>query len=188
VTNEIIKAIKERRSVRAFKQDPVDEPVLDAILAAGSFAPTANGTQAWHITAVVGRERINELNQRLKEASTVPGFDRYAKFVHGAYTINFKNAPVFVIVGSHRSESVCPVEDGTLVLSNILLATHALGLGACWVNQLGAVGEEPGFRSYLTTLGFPPTHLVIGSAAIGHPSGSHPKAAARKSGQINIIR
>jgi nitroreductase len=188
MTNEIIKAIKERRSVRSFKTDPVDDSVLDAILSAGSFAPTANGTQAWHITAVVGRHRISELDQRLKEASTVPGFDRYAKFVHGAYSINFKNAPVFVIVGSHRENSVCPVEDGTLVISNILLAVHSLGLGACWVNQLGAVGEEPGFRSYLTTLGFPPSHIVIGSVAIGHPAGNHPKAAARKTGQINVIR
>lgn len=188
MTNEVIKAIKERRSIRSFKPDPVDDSVLDAILSAGSFAPTANGTQAWHVTAVVGKERIAELNLRLKEASVVPGFDRYAKFVHGAYTINFKNAPVFVIVGSHATGSVCPVEDGTLVLSNILLAAHALGLGACWVNQLGAVGDEPGFRSYLTTLGFPATHKIIGSAAIGHPAGSHPKAAARKPGQINVIR
>ena len=188
MTNEIIKAIMERRSVRSFKQDPVDDAVLDAILSAGSYAPTAAWTQAWHITAVVGRDRIGELDQRLKEASTVPGFDRYAKFVHGAYTVNFKNAPVFVIVGSDREKSLCPVEDGTLVLSNILLAAHAVGLGACWVNQLGAVGEEPGFRSYLTTLGFPPTHLVVGSAAIGHPAGAHPKAPARKAGQINIIR
>jgi nitroreductase len=188
MSNEVINAIKERRSVRSFKSDPVEDSVLDTILSAGSFAPTANGTQAWHITALVGRERIAELNLRLKEASVVPGFDRYAKFVSGSYTVNFKNAPVFVIVGAHRTESVCPVEDGTLVLSNILLAAHAVGLGACWVNQLGAVGEEPGFRGYLTTLGFPPTHLVIGSAAIGHPSGGHPKAHPRKSGQINVIR
>ena len=188
MNNEVITAIKERRSVRSFKPDPLEDGVLDNILSAGSFAPTANGTQAWHITALVGRERIGELNLRLKEASVVPGFDRYAKFVSGAYTVNFKNAPVFVIVGSHRTNSVCPVEDGTLVLSNILLAAHALGLGACWVNQLGAVGEEPGFRSYLTTLGFPETHLVVGSAAIGHPAGPYPKAHARKPGQINVVR
>jgi nitroreductase len=188
MTNEVIKAIKERRSIRSYKPDPIEDGVLDAILSAASYAPTANGTQAWHITALVGRERISELNLRLKEASVVPGFDRYAKFVSGAYTINFKNAPVFVIVGTHKEKSICPVEDGTLVLSNILLAAHALGLGSCWVNQLGAVGEEPGFRSYLTTLGFPETHQVIGSAAIGHPSGSHPRPASRKPGQINVLR
>ena len=80
------------------------------------------------------------------------------------------------------------MEDGSLVLGNILLAAYALGLGACWVNQLGAVCEEPGFRSYLTSLGFPETHLVIGSAAVGYPAGPHPKAHSRKPGQINVVR
>ncbi|MDR1657375.1 MAG: nitroreductase family protein [Deltaproteobacteria bacterium] len=185
--NEVIKAILERRSIRSFKPEPVPDGVLDTILQAGSFAPTANGTQAWHITAIVGQEKIAELDAKLKESSKIEGFDRYRKFVSGAYTINFKNGPVFVIVGSHRTESVCPVEDGTLVLGNILLAAHALELGACWINQLVAVGEEPGFRSYLTSLGFPATHLVIGSAVIGIPASPHPKAHKRKPGQINVV-
>jgi nitroreductase len=188
MNNPVINAIMERRSIRSFKPDPVEEGVLDAILSAGSFAPTANGTQAWHITALVGRERIAELNAKLKEASVIPGFDRYAKFVEGAYTVNFKNAPVFVIVGTDRERSVCQVEDGSLVLGNILLASYALGLGSCWVNQVGAVCDEPGFRSYLTSLGFPTTHRVIGSAAIGHPADAHPKAHSRKTGQINVVR
>ncbi|MDR2443473.1 MAG: nitroreductase family protein [Deltaproteobacteria bacterium] len=186
--NEVIKAIRERRSIRSFKTDPIEDGVLDTILNAGSFAPTANGTQAWHITAIVGLDKIKDLDGKLKEASQIEGFDRYRKFVSGAYTINFKNAPVFIIVGAHRVDSVCPKEDGTLVLGNILLAAHAVGLGACWVNQLTAVGEEPGFRSYLSSLGFPATHLVIGSAAIGYPAVPNPKAHSRKSGQINVVR
>jgi nitroreductase len=186
--NEAIKAILERRSIRSFTPEPVSEEDLQLILDAGQWAPTARNIQETHLTAVVSPEKIAALNTQLKASSQVEGFDRYRDFVKGAYSINFKNAPVFIIVGSDRQNSACPVEDGTLVLANILLAAHSLGLGGCWVNQLGAVGEEPVFRALLTSIGLPSTHRVIGSAAIGHPSGPQPKPPVRKPGRINIVR
>jgi nitroreductase len=187
--NEVITAIMERRSIRTFTTEPVKDGEMEAILQAGSYAPTARNTQAWFIMALLGKERIKALDAQVKEASKIPGFDRYKEFVSsGDYTINFKNAPLFVIVGVDQEISYCPTQDGSLVIGNILLAAHSLGLGACWVNQLGAIADEPGFRKYLTGLGFPSTHSLIGSVAIGRIKGSIPKPSPRRHGQICVLR
>jgi nitroreductase len=186
--NEVITAILERRSVRSFTADSVEDGAMEAILQAGTFAPTARNTQAWYILALLGLDRIKALDAQVKEASKVPGFDRYRDFVsNDSYTINYHNAPLFVIVGVNPEISISPVSDGTLVLGNILLAAHSMGLGACWINQLGAVADEPGFRKYLTSLGFPRTHSLIGSACIGHIDGPLPRPSPRKHGQVSVL-
>jgi nitroreductase len=187
--NEVIKAIIERRSIRNFSEEPVKDEDLALILKAASYTPTARNSQAWVIMAIQGYDRIAALDAKVKEASRIPGFDRYREFVSSsAYTINYKRAPVFMIVGADRKESFCPVEDGSLVIGSILLAAHSLGLGACWINQLGAVSDEPGFRGYLTGLGFPETHRLVGSVAIGHGAGANPKPPAREGGKIVILK
>jgi nitroreductase len=187
--NEILSALLERRSIRKFTEEPIKDGEMDAILQAGSYAPTARNTQGWYIMALLGLERIRALDAQVKEASKVPGFDRYRDFVsNSSYTINYENAPLFIVVGVDPEVSVCPVQDGTLVIANILMAAHGLGLGACWINQLGAIADEPNFRKYLTGLGFPPTHSLIGSVAIGNIDGDPPRAAPRKKGQISVLR
>ncbi len=187
--NEVIKALMERRSIRHFEPDPVDEEGLKTILNAALYAPSARNTQAWHITAITDRPKIEALNLAVKEASQKPGFDKYAAFVKGdQYSINFKNAPVFIIVSVDPGASAAPAEDGALLLGNILLAAHALGFGTCWVNQLGPICDEPGFRAHLTGLGLPPAYKVIGCAAMGRAAGKHPGALARKEGTLNLVR
>jgi nitroreductase len=187
--NEVITAIIERRSVRKFTTEPITDGEIELILQAGSYAPTARNTQAWYILALLGTERIRALDAQVKEATRIPGFDRYRDMVCSpSYSINFKKAQLFILVGVDPEISVAPTQDGTLVLSNILLAAHSLELGACWINQLGVIADEPGFRKYLTGIGFPSTHSLIGCAAIGRIDGEPPRPAARKHGQINVLR
>jgi nitroreductase len=74
--------------------------------------------------------------------------------------------------------------DCALALGNMFLAAHALGIGSCWVNQLGSACGEPGFRAFLTELGVPPGNYVYGGAAFGHAAGGLPEAPARKEGAV----
>ncbi|MDR1488063.1 MAG: nitroreductase family protein [Deltaproteobacteria bacterium] len=187
--NSVIKAILERRSVRSFKPDPVAQEEMELIIEAGLWAPSAINLQPTHIMVVVGQEKIAALNSQVKSASQEAPFDRYRSVVSNPkYSINFNSAPLFFVVGTDREKSPCLVEDGTCVLLNILLAAHSLGLGGCWINQLGAISEEPSFRAYLTSLGFPTTHKIVGSAAIGHPSKTSHPAPKRRPGRTNIVR
>ena len=187
--SEVIKALMERRSIRAFLPDPVDEQDLRTILTAGTYAPSARNTQAWHATAVVGPEAIAKLNEAVKTATAKPGFDKYKGMVDTpGYTINYKDAPVFIIVSTDPEASFAPREDGALMLGNILLAAHALGLGACWINQLGPIAEEPDFRKGLTRLGVPANYLLVGCAAVGYRAGDNPPPPPRKNALFNIVK
>lgn len=187
--NEVIKALMERRSIRKYKVDPINEKDLELILKAATYAPSARGTQAWHITAIVNPARIEELNQAVKKAVQKAGFDQYKEMVgQSSYSINFHIAPVFIIVTVDDSKSLCPHEDGALVLSNIFLAAHSLGLGACWINQLKFIAEESEFRQVLSGLGTPAGNKLIGCAALGHPAVKNPPAPSRRDGLINIVK
>jgi nitroreductase len=66
ITNETLKVIRQRRSVRAYKQDQIKEEELQAILEAGQYAPNA-GDQEWHFTVIQNKEMLGRLNGIAKE-------------------------------------------------------------------------------------------------------------------------
>ncbi|MDR1870754.1 MAG: nitroreductase [Deltaproteobacteria bacterium] len=185
--SEILTALKERRSVRVFTDEPVSPEDLKTIFEIASYAPTARNSQAWWATVVQGLDNIAKLNEEVKKANQKPGYERYRELTKTAsYSINFHRAPVFIIVGVDREKSFCPSEDGALVIGYILLAAHDLGLGACWINQLGVISDEPDFRAYLTQLGFPPSHKIIGCVALGRRQ-SLPKVPDRVKDHFNVV-
>ncbi|MDR2422678.1 MAG: nitroreductase family protein [Deltaproteobacteria bacterium] len=185
--NEVLKALKERRSVRDFTDEDVSEEDLKTILETAAYAPTARNSQAWHATAVRGLDKIAVLNEAVKKANQKPGYERYKELAATAsYSINFRQAPVFILVGVDREKSVCQSEDGALVIGYILLAAHSLGLGACWINQLGVITDEPEFRESLNGLGFPPSHRIIGCVALGHRK-KLPPVPTRRLDHYNIV-
>jgi nitroreductase len=185
--SEVLKALKDRRSVRSFTDEPVSEADLKTILETAAYAPTARNTQAWRATVVRGLDNVARLNEAVKKANQQPGYERYKELTATAsYSINFHKAPIFIVVGVDRTESVCQAEDGALVIGYILLAAHALGLGACWINQLGVITDEPEFRAYLTSIGFPETHRIIGCVALGRRA-SNPPVPNRNLDHYNIV-
>lgn len=187
--NEVIKALMERRSIRRYKSEPLDEQSLEAILRAATFAPSSRNIQPWHITAIINPAKIEELNRAAKIAVTKEGFGQYREMVgQSGYSLNFGSAPVFIIVSVDPAASTCPQEDGALALGNILLAAHSLGYGGCWVNQLKFIAEENDFRRLLSSLGVPEGHKLIGCAALGRPDGDRPKAPTRKNDLITIVK
>ena len=187
--NDVINALMERRSIRKYKSEPINDKELETIITCCLYAPSARNTQGWHITAIADPAKIEDLNQAVKTAVTKEGFDQYKDLVsQGGYSINFKTAPVFIIVSVDLKVSLSPQEDGALVLGNIMLAAHSLGFGSCWINQLKFISEESGFRQKLSGLGVPSGNKVIGCAALGRPAVDHPKAPARKTGLFNIVR
>lgn len=123
---EVFEAIKGRRSVRKYTKKPVPEDLIMKILDAGRWAPSAGNRQPWSFIVL----KDAEVKRRVAEATT------YGKFL--------ADAPVGIAVVidpqvSHRSGGV---EDGASATQNMLLAAHALGLGACWIGSYNSVYEE----------------------------------------------
>lgn len=173
--NEILKALRERRSIRRYKPEQIGDEQLHAVLEAGTWAPTAKGMQDPWIVAVQRPdlvERIDRLNGEI--------WGRPQPF-YGAPTI-------ILVFGSDPAVQPNSVPDGSLVLGNMMLAAHAVGLGSCWINREREMFGTPEGKALMRELGLPDGLVGIGALALGLPASFPPSVKPRKEGYWRIIR
>jgi nitroreductase len=150
---EVFKAIKGRRSIRKYTKDPIPEDFIVKILDAGRWAPSASNRQPWSFMIL----KDGEVRRRVAEATT------YGKFL--------ADAPLGIAVVVDPQASTHPVEDGAIASQNMLLAAHALGLGACWIGSYNSFYEE----KIKTILSIPKNKRLLSIISIGFPAESPTK-------------
>lgn len=155
-TENLLEFLKSRRSIRKFKpQSPPRDLVLKAIDVA-RFAPSARNSQPWRFIIVEDTEIKSKLAS-----------------IH-IYASPLKNAPLAVVVVCHVDESPTSyMLDCANATIYFLLAVHALGLGAVWIQTLRNIGE---IRSIL---GIPENVIPVAIIALGYPDES-PSPKPRK--------
>ncbi|MBQ6418031.1 MAG: nitroreductase [Synergistaceae bacterium] len=170
--NEIIKAIKERRSIRKFKPDMPKREDIDAIIEAGLYAANGMGKQSPIIIAVTNKELRDEISHdNCKIGGWNEGFDP------------FYGAPAMLIVLAPE-DWPNRVYDGSLVIGNMMLAAHSLGLGSIWIHRAKQEFETDEYRKLLSNLGVEGNYEGIGHCAIGYIDGGAPKPAPRREGRV----
>jgi nitroreductase len=128
IVNETLKIIKQRRSIRSFKDEQIKDEELQAILEAGLYAPNAGG-QAWHFTVVQNKELLDRLNIAAKEAAKQHDFEPLRKLGNNEKFNCLYGAPTLVIV-SGNEQSLMPLDaDCAAATQNLLLAAESIGLG-----------------------------------------------------------
>ena len=170
--NETFKAMKERRSIRKFKPDMPKKEDLDQIVEAGIYAANGRGQQATVTVAVTNKEmrdKISEINRKI--GGWDEGFDP------------FYGAPVILIVLANKNCNTY-IYDGSLVMGNMMLAAHSLGLGSIWIHRAKEEFETEEWRKFLSDLGIEGEWEGIGHCAVGYMDGQLPKAAERKNGRV----
>ena len=187
--NSVMQAILGRRSCRSFAQDKaVREQDLLAVLEAGAYAPSAMNTQSWHFTAVTNGQKLQELNAAMLSRMDDAARARAAGRAGDRPVSPFYNAPVMILVSLKNGGSPYPEADCACALENMFLAAASLGLGTCWINQLGnGTSELPPVRALLDELGVPAGNKVYGCAAIGYADKTSP-VKERASGVVNFVR
>ena len=144
---DTIKTIRDRRSIRKYRSDAVDEETLQIILQAGRWAPSASNKQPWHFIVIKNTET------REKLASIHP----YGRFM--------RESPVVVVaLGDPKKHPRYHVADPHQAVQNMLLAAHSQGLATCWMG-VRDTDLEPLFREILDV---PDDLRVICSVSIGH--------------------
>lgn len=167
---EFLDVLLTRRSVRAYKPDPVPTALLEEVLRAGTYAPTGGGRQSPVLVAVTDRAARDEIS-RLNAA------------VMGKDTDPYYGAPVLVLALADPASSTW-VEDASCALENMMLAAHALGLGSVWVHREREIFDSEAGKALLRAWGLPETLRGVGSIALGYASGPAPAPAPRKDGYI----
>ena len=168
--NEVLQAIKERRSIRRFKAEQVKDEELNTVLEVGSWAPTGHGSQDPWIVAVQNPEQRAALSKANAE-------------IMGTTSDPFYGAPALLIVLSDRQYSTY-LYDGSLVMGNMMNAAHALGLGSCWIHRAREEFDSPEGKELLRTLGIKGDYEGIGNLIVGYPDGEIPEAKPRREGRV----
>lgn len=173
--NEIMKAMKERRSIRTYKPDMVDKKDIEAIIDAGLYAANGMNHQSSIIVAVTDKELRDKLSALNAEIGGFPeGMDP------------FYGAPIVLIVLGEKDWFI-NVEDGSLVIGNMMLAAHSLGLGSCWIHRAKEEFETDEYKQLLKTLGVEGDYIGIGHCILGYIDGEVPEAAERNDKRVYWI-
>lgn len=168
--NQVLTAIKERRSIRSFSDRQVEPEALSAILEAGTYAPTGMGWQT-PIMVVVQKP---ELVKRISAMNAA---------VMGTNSDPFYGAPTIVIVFSDGNVTT-GIEDGSLVLGNLMLAAHSVGVDSIWIHRARQEFETPEGKALMKSWGIPDSYIGIGHCALGYRNCEYPAAKPRKEGYI----
>ncbi len=155
----ILDVIRERRSVRRFRKDPVSDDQLLPLLEAMQWAPSAGNAQPWRVHVV----RDGEQQRQLAEAALGQRF--------------VADAPVVLVVSVHvpeahkaygpRGVDLYCLQDTGAAVQNLLLAAHVAGFATCWV---GAFRETQVKRSLSLPSSLRPVALVPLGAADERPA------------------
>jgi nitroreductase len=143
---DVIQAIKERRSIRKYSEEPVSEDQLKQILEAGRWAPSRGNSQPWKFIVL----KDDQLRKELSEVVLTGKF--------------LAQAPAGIAVVVDPKASKHPEQEGAAAIQNILLAAHALGLGTCWISAWGTDWTKTAAK----VLGIPDEECLISIVSIGY--------------------
>ena len=176
--NAVIEAIMARRSIRQYKDTPVEREKLQLLAECGVNAPNGMNAQAWEVRIIDSKEWIDGVTEIYKaanpQAASRPGFKNM-----------FVNAPAVIAVAA-PDDTYNGVNAG-LLGENIMLAAQALGLGTCC---LGAptrfLNSTPEAAPYRERLDINPDYQILYVIAVGYPD-EEPAARPRDLAKIRFV-
>lgn len=163
---ETIKDLLSRRSCRSFKKEQITEEELYTILSAGIYAPSGLGKQSPRIVV-------------MQDPDDIAALSKMNAAIMGADIDPFYGAPTVLIV---LADPAVPtyVEDGSLVIGNMLNAASAIGVGSCWIHRAKQEFESPEGKALLAKWGLPQDLVGIGHCILGYRDGEKQEPAPRK--------
>lgn len=161
---DFFQVVRDRRSIRKYKDTPVEREKIEQILDAARLAPSWKNMQCWRFLVLSEEEKKRRVLDAFPESN--PGTKAIA------------SAPVVIVVCANPAESDVEngipyfVADASIAFEHLCLAAHALGLGTCW---MGWYNEE----QIKLSLGIPPEMRIVGITPLGYPD-QEPKPRPRK--------
>lgn len=164
--NEIIENIKTRKSVKKYKNDMVNQEMIDIISEAGTYAPSGMNKQSPIILQITNKKMRDKLSKINAQVAGMPeNFDP------------FYNAPAVLVVLADKNIPTY-IYDGSLVMENMMLAANSLGLGSCWIHRAKETFETEEGKQILKDLGIEGNYEGIANCIVGYPDIepiSHPR-------------
>lgn len=166
---DVLEAIKGRRSIRAFKSQAVSTEIVERLIDAARWAPSAGNIQPWEFIIV----RNPEIKRNLAKAALNQSFIEEAPVVIVVCADEIRSSQGYGV----RGKTLYCIQDTAAATQNIHLAAYSLGLGTCWV---GAFNEEEARKILEIPQGVRPVAII----PVGYPA---EKPSARNRRPLNQI-
>lgn len=170
---EMLELIKTRRANKAYLDKEVPMEMIEKIVEAGTYAPSGMGMQSPIIVAITNKEardKVAQLNGAVMNSPRDP----------------FYGAPVVLVVLADKNRGTY-IYDGSVVMENMMLEAHSLGLGSCWIHRAKEVFESEEGKALLKSWGIEGDYEGIGNCIIGYPA-NEPKAKPRKDNYVVYVK
>ncbi|MCK5661693.1 MAG: nitroreductase [Methanosarcinales archaeon] len=174
--NDVIEAIKDRRSIRQFEEDIVSANDIEFLIDCAIHAPSGLNTQPWSFLVINNKKVLHDLSERSKKA-LIPLIESmeekpdkvidFLNFLRSPDTSIFYDAHLLIIVLANKNVMTADY-DCAMAAQNMMLAAHSVGLGSCWIG-----GAQPALmdEEYLKELGAPVGYKVVAPIIFGYPDG-----------------
>ena len=191
--NEVMKAVLHRRAIRRVAPEQISEDVLQQILQAGLYAPSAGGRQG--PIFVVSQDRaVNERLGRIKRTNSHPRMATAASYVSReqpsiaddpTITDAFYGAPTVITLFAPKN-FLFSGEDCAAAAENMMLAADSLGVGSCYIGQGWTAFADPYGQDMLSRWGIRPDYYAVMQLLLGYPRAGddHPKPKPRRENRI----
>lgn len=180
---ELDVCVKGRRSVRAYTDEPVSKEQIEAVLEAGTWAPTGMNRQPWKFIIIQNKQLIKYVSDETKilVQQMIPSLAE--QFQTEADVVCY-NAPVLVLVCAEKDEQFGQVNllDSVLAAQNMFLKAYELGLGTCYMGYVAFLGSKP---DVLKKIGVPDGCNLMVPFVLGHPK---TKIGAGKRNKPNVLK
>ena len=166
-----LELLESRRSLRKFKDQPVEKEKIDSLVEAALRSPSSRGLNPWEFIVITDKNLLAEL------AGCKP---------HGASFL--KNAPLGIVVLADPNRCDVWVEDSSIASIFIHLAAHSIGLGSCWIQvRKRMYDEKTSAGQYIAArLGIPDGLEVESIVAVGYPDSRLPSHLRKNLGYRKV--
>ena len=177
---DVMEAIYNRRSVRAYTDQPVDKATVEALIKAATHAPSSMNEQPWAFAVIQNPTQLASWSDRIKayvlrHLKPDSPLAKYRDMISGSDYHVFHRAGTLIVICA-RPDAHNGEEDCSLAAQNLMLAACSMGLGTCpigfarpWLNQ----------ARIKRSLGIPDAYVQVFSVVVGHPSGETPPVQRR---------
>ena len=175
--NEVIETIMSRRSIRQYKDMPVERTKMDTILMCGINAPNGMNRQSWEIR-VVGKEYIDGVTKLYVEENPDAAKDPSFKNI-------FRNAPVDVVVAADKEYELSQIDCG-LLGENMMLSAWSMGIGSCCLGSPVRFLKSETAKEFYDKLQFSDGYELVYAIGFGYPDEA-PAAKPRDAQKIKYV-
>lgn len=169
--NETLNTLKNRRSIRKYKEQQISEEQLNEILEAGMYAPTGKGAQSPVMVVIQNKELIRKISKM------------NAEVLGNSDNDPFYGAPTLIVVFADSSRTTY-TEDGSLVIGNLMNAAYSVGVDSCWIHRAREVFLSEDGKALMKEWGISSNYIGIGNCILGYRNCEYPDAKPRKDGYV----